>query len=198
MNDPAKPVRTADLVSLDEERIVILRLQKGDRTAAAQVYAWYGDLIYRQVILARLPNPDLANDCLAETFCTALGRIGTYEQRNLSIFFWLRRIAINKVIDVYRRQGRTLELPESLSDDDADGVVEPLAPPDTRIDADDTRKMVATSLSRLNPRYSDVLRLRLLEDKSREECAETLGVKIGTLDVLLHRAAKAFRQVYPP
>jgi RNA polymerase sigma-70 factor (ECF subfamily) len=198
VNEPAKPVRTTDLVPLEEERVVILRLQQGDRSAAAQLYAWYGDLVYRQVILARLPNPDRANDCLADTFCTALTRITTYEVRNLSIFFWLRRIAINKVIDLYRKEGRNVELPESLSDDDASAVAEPTSAPDQRIDADETRKMVETSMSRLNPRYAEVLRLRLLEDKSREECADLLGVKGGTLDVLLHRAAKAFRQVYPP
>ena len=198
MNEPAKPVRTNDLVPLEEERAVIVRLQQGDRAAAAQLYGWYGDLIYRQVILSRLPSPDLASDCLADTFCTALTRIGSYQIRNLSIFFWLRRIAINKVIDLYRRQGRQVALPDSLSDDDADEVVEPAPSPDTGIDLRETREMVETSLSRMNPRYADVLRLRLIEDKSREECAEALGVKVGTLDVLLHRAAKAFRLVYPP
>jgi RNA polymerase sigma-70 factor (ECF subfamily) len=38
-----------------------------------------------------------------------------------------------------------------------------------------------------------VLRLRLLEDRSREECAAALEVKVGTLDVLLFRACKSFR-----
>ena len=34
-----------------------------------------------------------------------------------------------------------------------------------------------------------------LEDRSREECAKTLEVKLGTLDVLLYRACKSFKKV---
>jgi len=193
-----QPVRNSnDLVPLEEERAVILRLQQGDRSAAAVLYGWYGVPVFRQVILPRLPNPDLANDCLAETFCTALQKIGSYRFQNVSIFFWLRRIAINKVVDVYRRQGRNAELPETVSEDENE-LVEAPAKPDRQLEVEDTKRMVETSLSRLNPRYSEVLRLRLIDEKSREECAEMLGVKVGTLDVLLHRATKAFRKVYPP
>ena len=49
-------------------------------------------------------------------------------------------------------------------------------------------------LETLNPRYAKVLRLRLLEDRDREECAEILDVKVGTLDVLLYRACRSFKQ----
>ena len=62
----------------------------------------------------------------------------------------------------------------------------------------DTRRQVQASLSKMNSRYADALRLRLIEDRSREECAETMGVTVGNFDVILHRAAKAFRKVYPP
>jgi RNA polymerase sigma factor (sigma-70 family) len=193
-----EPARNRDLVPLEEERLVIQRLQNGDRSAAGVLYGWYGDALYRQVILPRLPSPDLANDCLAETFVTALTKIGSYQFQNVSIFFWLRRIAINKVLDTYRRSSRTAELPETVSEDENEDFVEPTQKPDRQLDVDDTKRMVETSLSRLNPRYAEVLRMRLIEERTREECAETLGVKVGTLDVLLHRATKAFRKVYPP
>ena len=189
--------RVNDLVPLEEERAVILRLQQGDRSAAGTLYGWYGEPVYRQVILPRLPNPDLANDCLAETFVTALTKIGTYRFQNVSIFFWLRRIAINKVVDVYRRQGRNAELPETVNEDENE-LIEAPAKPDRGLEVEDTKRMVETSLSQLNPRYAEVLRLRLIEERSREECAQLLDVKVGTLDVLLHRATKAFRKVYPP
>ena len=58
--------------------------------------------------------------------------------------------------------------------------------------------MVAASLAKLNDRYATALRLRLLEDRSREECASILGVKVGNFDVILHRATKAFKKVFPP
>ena len=58
--------------------------------------------------------------------------------------------------------------------------------------------MVETSLARINARYAHALRLRLLEDRTREECAVEMDVTVGNFDVILHRAAKAFRKVYPP
>jgi DNA-directed RNA polymerase specialized sigma24 family protein len=50
----------------------------------------------------------------------------------------------------------------------------------------------------MNERYAMALRMRLVEDRDREECAAALGVTLGNFDVILHRATKAFRKVYPP
>lgn len=177
---------------------MITALQNGDRTAFATLYGWYGELIYRQAILPRLPVRELAEDCLRETFRTALEKITTFQATDRSVFFWLRRIAINKAIDVHRRHKRDQRLVDALQ---ADGTV-PMAPapprPDRGLEIDDTRRMVEASLANMNARYARALRLRLLDDLSREECAEALGVTVGNFDVILHRAAKAFRKVFPP
>jgi RNA polymerase sigma-70 factor (ECF subfamily) len=70
--------------------------------------------------------------------------------------------------------------------------------PDRALEVEDTRKMVDKSLANLNPRYALALRMRLLEERSREECAGVLDVTVGNFDVILHRASKAFRKVFPP
>ena len=67
-----------------------------------------------------------------------------------------------------------------------------------KCDIEDTKDMVHRALEKLNPRYAKALRLRLLEDQSREECASKLEVSVSTFDVLFHRACKAFRDNYPP
>lgn len=195
LQEGAKP-RT-DLVPLEEERAVIQRLQSGDRAAFATLYGWYGQAIYRQAILPRLPVPELAEDCLRDTFRTALEKIESFRIENRSVFFWLRRIAVNKAIDVYRRHKRDLELAEKVKvEHHAVSVAPPR--PDRGLEVEDTRRMVNQSLANMNPRYAEALRLRLIEDKSREECAMALGVTVGNFDVILHRATKAFRKVYPP
>ena len=51
-------------------------------------------------------------------------------------------------------------------------------------------------MSQLNPRYAEALRLRLLDELEREECARRLDVTVGNFDVILHRACAAFRKVY--
>ena len=56
------------------------------------------------------------------------------------------------------------------------------------------RNRVIEVLDRIHPRYREAIRLRILEEKSREEAAQTLGVSIGTFDVVLHRAMAAVRK----
>ena len=50
------------LVPLNEELAVIERLKQGDRSAAAELYEWYSDRLYRRVILPKLPVVELAED----------------------------------------------------------------------------------------------------------------------------------------
>lgn len=194
----SRPKPGSDLVPLEEERAVIVRLQNGDRAAFATLYGWYGDAIYRQAILPRLPNRELAEDCLRDTFRTALEKIGSFRIENRSIFFWLRRIAVNKAIDTHRARKRDQLLAEAVKSEPTPQLSQGPARPDRGLEVEDTRRMVERSLQNMNARYATALRLRLIEERSRAECAEILGVTVGNFDVILHRASKAFRKVYPP
>jgi len=186
------------LAPLAQEREIVRRLKEGDREAAAWLFRWYSDRLYRQAILPRLPNRELAEDVLKDTFRRALERIDQYTPTDRSIFFWLRRIAINRAIDVHRAHARDRRVAESPHDAIERTMGAPPPAPDRAPEVAQTRDMVARSLSRLNPRYAKALRLRLLEDRDRAECAEIMNVTVGNFDVILHRACKAFRKVYPP
>lgn len=188
------------LMPLDVEQAVIARLMTGDTSAVGELYGWYGDRIYRQVVLPRLPVRELAEDVLRDTFRIAIERIETYKDHQVSIFFWLRRIAINRAIDVYRAWQRRRRLEEGV---DVDVVIDrtmstPPPAPDRAPEVAETRELIARALDLVNPRYAQALRLRLLEDRDREECAAIMEVTVGNFDVILHRAIKAFRTIYPP
>ena len=193
-------VPSAGSVPLNEEQSIIERLKAGDRAAAATLYQWYGERIYRQVILPRLPVRELAEDVLKDTFRLVLERIEQFKPQQRSIFFWIRRIAINRAIDVYRAHQRTRRMEERLVAADAVDrtMSQPPPRPDRKPEVDETKDMVRRSLDKLNPRYAQALTLRLLEDRDREECAAIMNVSVGNFDVILHRASKAFRKVYPP
>lgn len=190
--------------TLDQEREMIFALQKGDRQAAAWLYETFSDILFRKVILSRLPYIAQAEDVLLETFRIALEKISTYTPIDRSIFFWLRRIAINLIVDTYRKQVRKRELAERILARDAVDMV--MGSKSTTADdvlvkveeEEDTKDMVHKALEKLNPRYAKALRMRLLEDHSREACAEEFGITVGNFDVLFHRASKAFRDNYPP
>lgn len=190
--------------TVEQEREMILALQKGDRQAASWLYETFSDALFRKVILSRLPYVDQAEDVLCDTFRIALEKIETYQVIDRSIFFWLRRIAINLVVDTYRKQVRKRELAERILARDAVDMV--MGSRSTQADdvlsqteeENDTKAMVNLALEKLNPRYAKALRMRLLEEQSREFCAEAFGISVGNFDVLFHRASKAFRDNYPP
>jgi RNA polymerase sigma-70 factor (ECF subfamily) len=48
----------------------------------------------------------------------------------------------------------------------------------------------------MNPRYARAVRLRLLEERSREVCAADFGTTVGSFDVLFFRACKQFKALY--
>lgn len=190
------PIPSSGPVSLEEERAVVARLKKGDRSALAPLFGWFGDRLYRFIILPRLANTEQAEDVLKETFRITMERIDQYEPGPSSIFAWLRRIAINLCIDSGRRQTREIRILKNVAAEP--DVLPHLPPPDRSTVLRELREQIECSLTRLNPRYAHALRLRLLEDRSRQECAEALGVTIPQFDVVLHRACAAFRGAYPP
>ncbi len=187
----------AELAPIADERTVVGRLKQGDREAAGTLYAWYGDCLFREVILPRLPVRELAEDVLRDTFRLLLERIEQYQpEENKSIYFWIRRIAINRATDVWRAWQRTRRLEEAV---EAETRIHGEAQaPDDGVELDQRRSAIQAALTLLNPRYAEALKLRLLDDLEREECATRLGVTVGNFDVILHRACAAFRKVYTP
>jgi RNA polymerase sigma factor (sigma-70 family) len=182
---------------LKQERRLIKRARRGDREAFAALYRAYARPLYARVLMPNLGDPGAAEDALADTFSTALERLAQYEIKDVSIWNWLARIAKNKAIDMHRgraRTARTLCSFKNLFEPLTQGVKEPEHLVEARDELEQTHRQVQAILEKLNPRYQEAIRLRFLEDKSRPECAELLDVKIGTLDVLVLRALRAFRR----
>ncbi len=67
-----------------------------------------------------------------------------------------------------------------------------------RQDAEVARRRVEEALARINPRYAQAIRLRLLEERSRDDAARELGVTTATFDVILHRALAAMKKALTP
>ncbi len=190
----------ADLNSeawLSRERELVARAKRGERDAVAALYRTFASRIYGAVLMPRLGNAQAAEDALSETFRTALERLETFDDHGVSIYFWLSRIAVNKATDMHRVKARTRRALTSFED-----LLAPLRPsaprPERELEAREqeshVREAVETVLDRINPRYKRAIALRFLEDKSREDCAEAMDVKLGTFDVLLLRALRAFKK----
>jgi RNA polymerase sigma-70 factor (ECF subfamily) len=56
------------------------------------------------------------------------------------------------------------------------------------------RAKVLEALSSIHPRYARAIRVRLLEEQSREDAASLFEVSPATFDVLFHRAMGALKK----
>jgi RNA polymerase sigma-70 factor (ECF subfamily) len=183
---------------LEQERRLLRELRRGDRAAFSQLYRAFAQPLYARVLVPKLGDADAAQDALAETFRIMLEKLNQYEDRGGSIWSWLATVAANQARDVARareRAGRALRNFETQWAP----LLEPMTTMTTASpggEPGDLLKLqasVSEALRAINPRYSRALTLRFLEDRPRADCAALLDVKLGTFDVLLLRAVRAFR-----
>jgi RNA polymerase sigma-70 factor (ECF subfamily) len=193
-------VRSDDLQSRERlrwEDELLRRARAGDRAAFGELYREYAPTLFARVLVPKLGNRSAAEDALAETFRTALERLHQYESRGVSFYFWLVRIAANKATDMHRvkqRTGRALSSLEDLLGPLATGPDAPQKQLEDAREIASLRARVASCLDALNPRYRQAIELRFFDERERQECADVLEVKLGTFDVLILRALRAFRK----
>lgn len=184
---------------LDAERELCARAQSGDRTALGQILRRYGPILYRSVLLPRLGRDALAQDALAETYARVVERFHQFQWQNTGVYPWLRVVALRIALDLLRARRRELlydptdlerEIDASEDDPAASGEAELCE----KRDLADARARVEAALGAINPRYAQAIRQRVLEERSREEVAASLGVSVATFDVVLHRALTALKK----
>jgi len=175
----------------------VSRAAAGETQAFGELYDAYAERLYRRVLYPLLGNAAAAEDALSEAFRAAFVRLPSYVPGDISIYHWLAAICRNKALDMHRARkvtGRALASFEAM--------IEPLAPappsPEELLSEESQRlrlgRAVQETLEQINERYRAAIALRFLEDRPREECASRLGVKLGTFDVLLLRALRAFKK----
>ena len=180
-----------------EEQRLIEEAQQGNLDAMRPILERYAQPLYGTVILPRLGDAASAEEVLRDTLATAVEKIKRFTWQGKSIYPWLRQIAINKVFDVHRQSKRSRKLADAMAHEVA-LESDPETHADAQLMADQERRAhrdrIDDAMGQLQDRYRQAIELRLVQELSREECAKRLGVTIGTFDVLLFRAVRAFRK----
>ncbi|HTP59599.1 MAG TPA: RNA polymerase sigma factor [Spirochaetia bacterium] len=99
---------------------------------------------------------------------------------------YLYRSLRNKVIDLYRKPKRAVELPEDLSDIRFEASAE--------MDREEARETLFEAIDELPPAQREVLVATELEGRSFKELAEEWETPIGTLLARKHRAIRALKE----
>lgn len=181
------------------EQALCARAKTGDRVALGSILRAYGPVLYRSVLLPRLGSEAVAQDALAETYARVVERFDQYEWQECGVYPWLRVVALRIALDILRSKKRELLFePEDLAReiDRADKGHKTTI--DVELyearDMEAARAKVDAALKTLNPRYERAIRMRVLEERPREDVARELGVSVATFDVVLHRALSALKK----
>lgn len=157
------------------------RLQaKQYREAFALLLPRYRDKVFRltySMLRTRATAEDITQDILLRIWRALPGFAG---QSSLST--WIYAISRNACLSELRKHR-----PQVSLDDDEDGPRTEIA----MADPDDSATVSVTQLlDQLPQRYRQAVVLFYMEDKSYEQTASSLGLPLGTVKALLHRARK--------
>jgi RNA polymerase sigma-70 factor (ECF subfamily) len=184
---------------LEAERALCERAKAGDRAALGDLLRRYGPILYRSVLLPRLGSDAAAQDALAETYARVVERFAQFEWQGCGVYPWLRVVGMRIALDHLRsRKRESLYAPDDLAREidasERDLGSRGEAELCEKRDLADARARVEAALAKVNPRYALAIRLRVLEERPRDEVAATLGVSVSTFDVVLHRALAALKK----
>ncbi len=178
----------------EREKKALAELTSNPRGALQALYEIHARVLFRSVLMPMLKDRAAAEDALRDTFLSALDRAASFSGD--AALPWLVTIARNKALDAMRSRGARDRLSHSVAADPPEPVSDPEDVVGTVERREQARARIEDVLSEIHPRYAQALRLRLLEDRERNECAERMGISLGNFDVVFFRACKAFRTRY--
>ena len=174
-----------------QDLVLVEEAKKGKQAAYAELMVRYRDSIYF-TMLKMVKNTDDADDLTIEAFGKAFNRLEQYSP-SFAFSTWLFKIASNNSIDFIRKkriQVTSMDSGITNSEGDAmqiDARSTGLNPEETIIQGqriDHMRLLV----SKLKPKYRELVEKRYFEEMSYEEIAEEMNLPLGTVKAQLFRA----------
>jgi len=178
------------VLARDEDGDVVVRLQRRDPQALAELYDRYGGMVYR-LVLRIVRDTGIAEDLVQETFLRVWNRAGGFDAERGAAGPWLLAIARNRALDYLRAQSRrgpnTLELnetehPAHFVDFSAEALNFDLA------------RQVRRALEQLTREQREAIELAYFEGMSQSEIAERMGQPLGTVKTWMRRAMLRMRE----
>lgn len=132
------------------------------------------------------------DDALQETFLRTFRSLHRYDPGR-PMYPWLRRTAVNVALGMRRSNHRHRAIPL----EQARGLEgkEPSLNPLFRLEQDEFAQRLRYALDLLPLEQRAVFQLRVQDELSYKEIAETLGIRIGTVMSRLNRARERLRQL---
>lgn len=180
------------------EELLLKDIEENPQKFSEVYEAFYNKIfgyVYRRTI-----DYDTASDITAETFLKAYANIAKFKWNNISLLFWLYKIATNELNKFYSTQKY---IPQSLSriqeeygfdiTDHSNAETESIQ---LQNDLEKHQEFlnIHNSIKMLDIKYQEVISLRFFEHKSIKEIAIILAKREGTIKSLLSRGIEKLKE----
>jgi RNA polymerase sigma-70 factor (ECF subfamily) len=173
-----------------EEGDVLVRLQRREPGALAELYDRYGGMVYR-LALRMVRDTGIAEDLVQETFLRAWNRCGSFDSERGAAGPWLLAIARNRALDYLRAQSRRGAKDVELNETEHAALFVDF--PGEALNFDLARQ-VKRALSSLPAQQREALELAYFEGMSQSEIAERMRQPLGTIKTWMRRAILQLRE----
>ena len=163
--------------------------QRGNVDAIGALYDQHHAALFRY-LFSRLGERQTAEDLTGDVFMRMLTALPHYQPSQTPFRAWLYRIARNRLIDHYRKEGPHTPVPLPQAEEQQDHTEDLGLLADQKM----TTERVLTALSQLEATQREVVALRFLSELSLQEVAETLEKSENAIKALQHRGLAALRQ----
>jgi len=175
------------IISQTNELVLVTKAQNGDRNAFNELVRTHAQGVLN-VVYRMCGNLQLAEDAAQETFIQAWIHLPSFRPKS-NLRNWLYRIAVNKAIDMLRKEKRILsKAVEDLS------LMDSHPGPEITLISDERTEIIQKTVVGLPDTSRSILVLREYEDLSYKEIAETLEIPIGTVMSRLNYARRLLKE----
>lgn len=171
---------------LNKDSDLILQCRQGDREAHYKLYRLYAKAMFN--VSYRITGREAdAEDAVQEAFISVFRNLENY-RGDATFGAWLKRIVVNKAINILKKKRHELmpeeedwDVPEEESGSEyKEGL---------------TVERVKAAIEQLPDGYRSVLSLYLLEGYDHEEIGEIMGISESTSKSQLNRAKRKLREI---
>src|SRR5690606_12095192 len=185
-------VETEHLSEKGKQDFILVELAlSGDQSAYAELMSRYRDSIYF-MMHKMVRNVDDAEDLTIEAFGKAFSRLDQYSP-SYAFSTWLFKIASNNCIDFIRKKRiQVTSMDTGFVSEDGTVIYHDtrsdILDPEQSIVQDQKVRHLRLLVSKLKPRYRELIEKRYFEELSYEEIADELNLPLGTVKAQLFRA----------